>query len=72
MFCVRAPYTLCTGRHFKPGQSLYTELLPHSVIKVSNIVLDGTRLFMLHVALVDLLVATYNKTCTETPDAYLR
>ena len=31
-FCARAPYTLCTGRHFKPAQSLYTELLPHSVI----------------------------------------
>ena len=29
---MRAPYTLCTGSHFKPAQSLYTELLLHSVI----------------------------------------
>ena len=32
-FRARAPYTLCTGRHFKRAQSLYTELLPHSVIE---------------------------------------
>ena len=33
-FRAHAPYTLCTGHHFKPAQSLYTELLLHSMIKI--------------------------------------
>ena len=38
MFCVRVPYTLCTNHHFKPAQSLYMELLLHSVIVATTYV----------------------------------